>query len=151
MPLPAKLPSALPGILLSVMGPAVLIFGCLGPESQFPNGRWPVVLVGCLFSLAGLQVLRVTIFRRSADGLGSAITAAMAFLLFSILLFWAAFAPHDGQNQYGGLFHDLLLWFGRDPEPLDARAGHIVCFALGLATLAGGITFLYRAVLLRRK
>ncbi len=150
---PKSCPPAI-GILGCIVGLAVILFGCFGPQSQFPNGRWLPIVVGICFFLAGLQVLRVTVFRRAVDGVGSSILAATTFLAFSAVLFWAVFAKTGGDQEVevGGIVHDVLALLGFDTGWMASpKIGQVVFFILAIIAVAGGLSFLYRIVRRNRK
>lgn len=155
-PSPNQEPKSCPpivGILGCIVGLAVIVFGCVGPESQFPNGRWLPIIVGGVFFLAGLQVLRVTVFRRAADGIGSSIIAAIMYLAFSAVLIWAVFFTGDGQQvEVGGIAHDVFAWLGYDTKWMESsRIGQVLFLIMAIIAVAGGLSFLYRIVRRNRK
>jgi hypothetical protein len=142
------------GILGCIVGLAVIVFGCFGPESQFSNGRWLPIIVGGVFFLAGLQVLRVTVFHRAAEGMGSSILAAIVYLAFSSVLLWAAFskAGSQGEVRVGGIVHDALLMLGFDTKWMESpRIGQVLFLVMAIIAVAGGLSFLYRVVRRNRK
>jgi len=121
------------GAVAVLIGLSIVLFGIIAPASQFPNGRWLPILVGFMLTLAGVQILRISVFHQAAGGIGTSIIAICIYFAFSAVLFWGAFSDGIIENK--------------DGHPAKYQwLGHTIFGILALAAFVGAILFIQKLV-----
>jgi hypothetical protein len=121
------------GLAVALMGVAVALL------VVFRGGQWPLLVVGGVFFLAGVQLVRTAISPASASGFLSYLTAALVCAGFASLGAWIALS---GPKLEGGLPGLPYAW--------NQSLGRAL-FGLGVLLCAGmAVWFFLRGVRARK-